>query len=467
MQRSSSTVIRLGVVAIVASYSLFGSLQTFAQSADSSASSATSSSTSSVEETTITPLSGSGINILPGKGVLIIEQKDGSGTSTIGKWLTILPDNQQKNGSGALATLDNTSAGSYTIFATLPTGASSTIRIYRNNTLENTLIRPQANFTIKDGDTVRVVIHYTITQVGLVSVDSDPQGISFHMDGPNNTHFTGKTPAQYDAATEGQYKVSYDPITGCTVPAAQSLKLQAGNRISFSVRLSCPMADKLRERLEQNQTSDESHIVVTYDGKSITMRDVPQTSWFAPYVFNTAKYGILSGYSDPSGTPTGIFGPENNVTISELAKTAHKIAGISAESFQSIAPENLLAQGQWFSPFFASAEKRGWTIFASGDVVPGRAATRGEVLVTLLQALDIRLNWQKGTFFTDVNTRTPYAGAIETAAAAKIVTGRTDEKGVALNTFSPSDPINRAELAKILSTMIDVYKVTGSSSSAK
>ena len=87
-----------------------------------------------------------------------------------------------------------------------------------------------------------------------------------------------------------------------------------------------------------------------------------------------------------------------------------------------------------------------------------RSATRGEVLVTLLQSLDIRLEWQKGDVFEDVSPRTPYAGAIETAAHDKIVSGHTDEFGVTLGTFGPIDPVNRAEMAKILSRILEIYK---------
>jgi len=142
------------------------------------------------------------------------------------------------------------------------------------------------------------------------------------------------------------------------------------------------------------------------------------------------------------------------------------MAGISTDAFAVTPPQNTAAAGTWFAPFFASAESRGWTIFNSATVDPSRAATRGEVLVTLYQALDLPLFWQKGNVFTDVTTRTDYAGAIETAAAKKIVEGRTDDKGNDLHTFGPSDPINRAELAKILSKMNDVYRISGSSSSS-
>ena len=88
------------------------------------------------------------------------------------------------------------------------------------------------------------------------------------------------------------------------------------------------------------------------------------------------------------------------------------------------------------------------------------------MLVTLYQALDLPLQWQKGKTFSDVTTRTAYAGAIETAATKKIVEGRKDDKGNDIGTFGPTDPINRAELAKVLSKMIDTYRLSASSSSS-
>ena len=134
---------------------------------------------------------------------------------------------------------------------------------------------------------------------------------------------------------------------------------------------------------------------------------------------------------------------------------------MSVDPFLKRLPINTKAQGAWYSPYIASAEDQGWTIYSSATVDPNRPATRGEVLVTLLQALDVPLAWQTGTVFTDVNRRTAYAGAIETASAAGLVDGRKDANGNLTNEFGPADPINRAELAKILSQMIDTYKTVG------
>ncbi len=177
-------------------------------------------------------------------------------------------------------------------------------------------------------------------------------------------------------------------------------------------------------------------------------------------MFDSVKKGVLSGYRNEQGELTGEFGPANSVTIAELAKIAHKIGGVNEEAFAAQNPMNPLAVNMWATPFFASAEARGWTIFSeTGSFIdPARPATRGEVLVTLLQALNIPLQWQTGALFTDVSARTPYAAAVETAAKEGIVEGRKDADGKPLNLFGPTDPINRAEMAKLLVTLMTKYK---------
>jgi|CXWL01.1.fsa_nt_gi hypothetical protein len=395
-------------------------------------------------------------------GTIIVDQKNGSGADTIGEWTLIMPTNEQKTGAAPTRSVTEAPAGNYSILIKLPTGASATIRVYRNDNFESLSERPQTTFRLGNGETMRIVIHYTITRVGLVSVQSDPSGLSFRLTGPNNLRLSGTTPASFFNVAEGQYQVKYDEIEGCHLPAAQSLKLLENSRVDFDMRVSCPFADALREELAKTQNSETGRITITSDDQTVVIQDVPQNSWFAPYIVNVAKFGILSGYKDAKGKLTGEYGPSNNVTVAELSKIAHKIAGIDTLSFEKRHPINLKAQKAWFSPFIASAEERGWTIFSSTTVNPNRPATRGEVLVTLLQALDVPLQWQTGTFFTDVTTRTAYAGAIETATSANIVEGRKDAEGNLTNDFGPSDPINRAELAKILSQMIDTYKTAGS-----
>ena len=75
-----------------------------------------------------------------------------------------------------------------------------------------------------------------------------------------------------------------------------------------------------------------------------------------------------------------------------------------------------------------------------------------------MQAFDVSLQWQKGNVFKDVPVTHPYAAAIETAARDKVIAGRTDESGASTGMFDPNASITRAEIAKIITTILDTYK---------
>ncbi len=398
-----------------------------------------------------------------GIGTITIEQKNAF-DGVIGSWYLFKPEQQEQTGEGMSTTITDTPAGTYTIIVEVPDGMSPTIRLYRDTEQLEFVQRPQLTFKLAHGEHLTVGIHYSKSKVGTVSVQSDPPGINFTVTGPNSFLETGVTPASYENMSEGQYKVQYDALPGCVLPAPKSAQLQDKGRASFNIVISCSAADKLRKR---DTSKSEEFVVVTIDGENVTLRDVPKDSWFATHVFDAARKEVLAGYKDANGIPTGEFGPGNNVTVAELAAIAHRLNGISTETFAGKNPENPAALNVWFSPFIASAEQRGWTIYNDATIDPLRPATRAEVVVTFLQALDIPLRWQKGSMFTDVTTRTRFSAAIETAAGDKIISGRTDSAGKPLNLFAPTEPINRAETAKIISSIFAVYKSAAKAPSAR
>jgi uncharacterized membrane protein YeaQ/YmgE (transglycosylase-associated protein family) len=165
-----------------------------------------------------------------------------------------------------------------------------------------------------------------------------------------------------------------------------------------------------------------------------------------------------------NGAHNGIFGAGDPVTIAQLAKIAHETIKLDENTVTAF-PINPNAQRGWFKNYIASAEEQGWVVFVDGTVDPNRPATRGEVLMTLLQIFDIPMQWTKGTRFTDVPKKTPYASAIETAAAEGIVSGSANADGTPTGLFHPNDPITRAEMAKILIQVHEKYQQESSSSS--
>jgi len=388
---------------------------------------------------------------------IVIEQR--TIDTPLGTWTFLRPGDAEKiTGTSDAKTITDLPAGSYTLISEPPSGASSVITILTGETVTKEVNSTQANVKLTGGQTITLRIRYFKTKVGSVVVNSDPPGIGFTIYGPNGMQEDGTTPSTYENVPEGQYKLQYKMPEGCGSPKPLADQLKAGGRTSFTITANCAAADELRAKQAPDQ--NDPNITVSVDGKNVTMRDVEKSAWYSGAVFDVVKKGVLSGYKNEQGELTGEFGPGNSVTVAELAKIAHKIGSVNEDAFAGQNPINPLAVNMWASTFFASAENRGWTVFDHGEpyVDPARPATRAEVLVTILQVLNIPVQWPTGQMFTDVTVRTPYAGAVETAAREGLVEGRKDADGKPLNLFGPNDPINRAEMAKLLVTLINTYK---------
>ncbi len=219
----------------------------------------------------------------------------------------------------------------------------------------------------------------------------------------------------------------------------------------------------LREDEEFDPTPDysqsDTHVTIKVDGVPVVLDDVPVFEWFAVYVRTAADKGIISGYRSSNGLPSGTFGPADSVTIEQLAKMAVLAAG--TDTLGCIADlKNEAAIGQWSEKYVRCAEAEGWAVYADGSVDLFRPATRGEVVVTVLQAFNARISPRSGTVFEDVDTSATYGAAIETAANAGVVSGYSDQFGNPTGNFGPDDSVNRAETAKIFSLSFQVYGPT-------
>lgn len=196
-------------------------------------------------------------------------------------------------------------------------------------------------------------------------------------------------------------------------------------------------------------------IVIRVDGKDVPLRDVPRTEWFAPYVRDAAERGLVSGYRDAEGMPSGLYGPGDNVTVEQLAKIAALARGINPANCPL--SKNLTASGSWSLPVLGCAEQQGWSLYADATVDAHRNATRLEVLVTMLQVFEVPYPEAAVESFTDVPPTLQFSGYIWRAKADGVIAGYTDEAGVPMGLFGPADPVTRAETAKIVSLVLQVY----------
>lgn len=388
----------------------------------------------------------SGDTIVEGQGTIeIIQQAEIK--NALGNWTLIRPDNSRitMNQSNRYIN-DQAPSGQYTLLIENADGATAFIRVFLNDDLISTSSVPSVSFKLSKDDRYRIEATYKFTITGKISVTSQPAGVPFAIRGPNDFREEGVTPASYEEAPRGPYSVQYNPPAECQQPNAQSDNLEKDGRIGFSIRLICDALDAMANDEFERQLN---YVTLTVGSQKIPLEDAPIDAWFATYVHKVSRTGIMSGYKDEEGNYTGQFGPGDPVSLAQLAKVAHKVAGIN-ENELSGTPKNSRAIRTWFENFYTSAELRYWNVFLDPNIDPARSATRAEVIATLMQALDVPRIWPKGEIFRDVLPNAPYAASIETAAADGIIESST-------NAFRPNDQINRAELAKIISLTIDKY----------
>ncbi|PJA68113.1 hypothetical protein CO157_01045 [Candidatus Peregrinibacteria bacterium CG_4_9_14_3_um_filter_49_12] len=245
--------------------------------------------------------------------------------------------------------------------------------------------------------------------------------------------------------------------------------------------------------------SVRGYLVMSIEDNDVTFRDVSVQEWFAPFVATIMRAGIASGYRNEQGNPKGEFGPGNRVTYGEIAKMALEAARFGPGSLPA---KNPSAQGDWSSLYIGRAEEFGLSVYLDSPDVRD-SARRGEVIQTLVEVLEITEPAPKkmteidsGTLtgtgetlsgsgrligsgsvltatgdalkqeeevpmlpdvsFTDIRSNHPHAQAILLLAKLGVISGDTDRDGKPTGNVRPNDPINRAEVAKIFTKLIEL-----------
>lgn len=210
--------------------------------------------------------------------------------------------------------------------------------------------------------------------------------------------------------------------------------------------------DELKRELVSWQTThaaDFSDILNTLDDISgPSFADVGDSDWFSPYVASVSDWGIVSGYRDGAGQPTGQFGPANPVTIAEMLKMAFEAAHVDEAQCGLVPPVHSQALGHWAAAYISCGEAMNMRVLADPNIELNRPAQRAEVLSVLHDAFGDQVPPLFSNFKDTIGHR--LEADIAYAYSRGIVTGDKDHLGIALGTFRPNDPINRAEVAKII-----------------
>lgn len=235
-----------------------------------------------------------------------------------------------------------------------------------------------------------------------------------------------------------------------------------------AAKLRIKIKDFVRNALKNGSTASEIEtgiqelIAITEEYKSeavnekyaegiIPFKDTDDDNWFTQYVAYVKNKNIVSGYKDDAGNALGEFRPANNVTLAEMLKMALETAELGGDSTGT--PQNMKAVNHWAKKYYKKAENLGLSLVDDINADPSTPATRGDVIRLVLEALGITPEDVTKTDFSDVSLTDANVDYIQYAKLAGVISGDAGK-----TTFRPNDPVNRAEVAKILKNMIEILK---------
>ena len=188
--------------------------------------------------------------------------------------------------------------------------------------------------------------------------------------------------------------------------------------------------DEIEELLEQNRE------LIYRSEDAVLFEDLDLDHWSTEYVFELREEGAIDGYRDRDGKKLGLYGPGDQVTLAELVKMAMVASGQDIRGGSG--------QGHWAETGgFMGAARNLWLDQLIDFADLNRAATREEaaVVISVAFGLPTDLEWEEP--FADYDG--PFKGAVQAVYDAGIFTGQGDD-----GSFAGDDPLNRAEVAKII-----------------
>ena len=181
--------------------------------------------------------------------------------------------------------------------------------------------------------------------------------------------------------------------------------------------------------------------LVTAD--ELKFSDVSENSWYYEDVENAVERGLIKGKS------ISLYAPYDNLTYAEAVKLASCIHKLSIEGNADVEETEI-----WYSSYIDYAKNEG---IITKDYNWGQSITRAEYLDIFSRALPSdklkEINSVPDNSIPDVFMNEPTASAIYLLYRAGIVQGSDS-----LNSCKPNSYINRAEVAAILTRMLDETK---------
>lgn len=202
--------------------------------------------------------------------------------------------------------------------------------------------------------------------------------------------------------------------------------------------------------ISKSGTTENFKKVATYtQGQFI---DVPDTAWFASYVKEAYEHGAMTGISESYFNPTGNLSIAETITIACWLNTTYYYGDDAINQY------DFSGSSLWYLPFVDYAKENG-IVGSQYDQLYEKEATRADFAMIIEASLpheamrDIK-EIEDGSI-PDVSLGNDCYTAVYHLYRAGIISG-VDASGA----FAPKNNITRAEMAVILSNMINLSKNT-------
>jgi len=179
----------------------------------------------------------------------------------------------------------------------------------------------------------------------------------------------------------------------------------------------------------------------------VKFSDVPDSHWAKSYIEELAGKGILNGVGN------NMFAPDVNVTREQFAKIIAEAFGIVNENAKCDFAD--VESGSWYAVYVASVYEKGIVNgMGDGSFGTGRSISRQDMatmIVRAAKACSVNLGTVSSHAYNDSHNIADYAKeAVALLVGADVVSGFED------NTFRPTQNSTRAQVAKIVSSVLNL-----------
>lgn len=168
--------------------------------------------------------------------------------------------------------------------------------------------------------------------------------------------------------------------------------------------------------------------------------DVPKDKPYASAVYDLAKRNIIGGYKD------GTFKPEATITRGQAAAIIAKLLNLDTKNVKDPGFKDVSSKLWSYGAIAAVSEKEIFRGYADGRFGPNDPITRGQMASILIKAFEFHYynaDYQDSPF-KDIERLESHKDAVYTLYKLGITSGTTP------TTFSPNNPITRAQAAVLI-----------------